>query len=156
MVNWNFNPNDVKEVNFEPAPAGDTRVKVVSMTEKKSQSGLDMWEFIFKPSGGYSNIYWYLTFDPNNPTMTNTNLRSLWNSFGLAGVPTTNVTSQFFTNAIGAVRVKHDIYNGETRAKVHYLITKEKQVAIPQWQESKSIQSVTGGDDIFKDNGPQF
>lgn len=34
MVNWNFNPNDVKEVSFEPAPAGDTRVKIVSMEEK--------------------------------------------------------------------------------------------------------------------------
>ena len=51
MVNWNFNPNDVKEVSFEPAPAGDTRVKIVSMEEKKSSSGNDMWEFIFKPSG---------------------------------------------------------------------------------------------------------
>ena len=77
MAIWNFNPNDVKEVSFEPAPAGDTRVKIVSMEEKKSSSGNDMWEFIFKPSGGYSNIYWYLVFDPKNSTMTNTNLSRL-------------------------------------------------------------------------------
>lgn len=156
MVNWNFNPNDVKEVSFEPAPAGDTRVKIVSMEEKKSSSGNDMWEFIFKPSGGYSNIYWYLVFDPKNSTMTNTNLSRLWDSFGMTGVPTINVTPQFFVNAIGAVRIKHEVYNNETRAKVHYLIEREKQINIPQWQESKAVQSVTSGPDIFQDDGPQF
>lgn len=158
MANWSFNPNDVKEINFEQAPVGNIRVRIVDMKEEKSQAGNDMWKFTFKPSGGYSNVFWYLVFDASNPSMTNTNLSKLWNSFGLPGVPTTAVTPQFFINALGAVRIKHELYQGETKAKVHYLIDRDKQIDVPQWQESQAVQSVTGvpGVDIFNDDGPQF
>lgn len=155
MINWNFDPNNVKETSFEIAPIGARRIRIEDVEETFSKSGLPMWKFTFKPSEGYSNLFWYLVFDNNNQAMVNTNLSALWNSFGLQGAPTTQVNKGFFVGKIGACKVKHEDYNGEPQARVHYLISRDKQATLPQFVESKQVQAVTGNNPFnLNDDAP--
>lgn len=128
-VNWGYNPNDVEE--FALVPAGDHRVRIAEAEETTSRSGNDMIKLTLDVSGSSSKLFYYLVFMPDNTTMTNTNLKRLWDSFG---IDVGNLNSASWVGKVGAARIKHEDYNGEAQARVSYFITRNKQDALPAWQ----------------------
>ena len=130
--NWNFNAEEYEEKDFTPIPIGDYRCRVEEVTEKKSSSGNDMYEIKLAVSGQSNLLFHYIVLLPDNTKATNSMLGSFWDSFG---IPSGTMDSTQWVGKIGGCRVKHELYNGETRAKLHYFHNKKKQESLNAWVE---------------------
>ena len=135
MVNWNFNAADYEEQNFKPIPIGDHRVRIASAEEQTSSSGKQMIKLVLDVSGYNATIWHYIVFMPDNQKLTNQKLGELWNSFG---IPQGNFNLQSWVGKVGAAKVKHEDYNGESNAKIAYFINKNKQDKLPAWKDASS------------------
>ena len=154
MVNWNFNAEDYEEQSFKPIPVGDHRVRIASAEEQISSSGKQMIKLVLNVSGYSSTIWHYLVFMPDNQKLTNQKLGEFWNSFG---IPQGNFNTASWTGKVGAAKVKHEDYNGESNAKIAYFINKDRQDKLPAWQEPNNASSNGGFDampDLSNDNLP--
>lgn len=138
MVNWNFNAADYEEQSFKPIPVGDHRVRIASAEEKVSGKGNQMIVLTLEVSGHSSKIWHNLTLLTNNQKLTNQKLGELWNSFG---IPQGNFNLQQWVGKVGAAKVKHEEYNGESNAKIAYFINKDRQDKLPAWQEPNKSNS---------------
>ena len=136
MVNWNFNVADYEETNYKPIPVGDHRVRIASAEEQTSSSGRQMIKLVLEVSGYNSTIWHYIVFMSDNQKLTNQKLGELWNSFG---IPQGNFTLNSWVGKVGAAKVKHEDYNGETSAKISYFINKSKQDKLPAWKETTNV-----------------
>ena len=132
MVNWNFNSADYEEQSFKPIPIGDHCVRIASAEEQTSSSGRQMIKLVLDVSGYSSTIWHFLVFMPENQKLTNQKLGELWNSFG---IPQGNFNLNSWVGKVGAAKVKHEDYNGETNAKISYFINKNKQENLPAWRD---------------------
>ncbi|MEG0898466.1 MAG: DUF669 domain-containing protein [Oscillospiraceae bacterium] len=141
MANWTYNANEVEDLDFLPIPIGDHRVRIAKAEEKKAKSGNDMLVVTLDVSGHNGSLWHYIVFMPDNTVMTNTKLSQFWNCFG---IPEGNMNIATWAGKIGAIRVKHEQYNGETQAKIAYLIKKDKQDGLPAWVEPSNKASYTG------------
>lgn len=136
MVNWNFNALDYEETNFKPIPVGDHRVRIASAEEQVSSSGRQMIKLVLEVSGYNSTIWHFVVFMPENQKLTNQKLGELWNSFG---IQQGNFNLNSWVGKVGAAKVKHEEYNGETSAKIAYFINKDRQDKLPAWKEPKGV-----------------
>ena len=132
MVNWNFNAADYEETSFKPIPVGDHRVRIASAEEQTSGSGRPMIKLVLDVSGYNSTIWHYIVFMTDNPKLTNQKLGEFWDSFG---IQQGNLSLNSWVGKVGAAKVKHEDYNGETNAKIAYFIKKDRQDKLPAWQE---------------------
>ena len=149
MINWNFNENEVEERSFEVVPVGKHRVRVESAEECTASKGNDMIKVVMQVSGMAAKLFHYIVFMPDNTQLTNTKLAEFWDSFG---IPKGNLSTGSWVGKIGACKVKHEEYNGETSAKVSYFLRKKDQDALPAWQEPKGIASVSGAPNVSADD----
>jgi hypothetical protein len=144
MVNWNFNAADYEETSFKPIPVGDHRVRIASAEEQMSSSGRQMIKLVLDVSGYNSTIWHFIVLLQDNQKLTNQKLGELWNSFG---IPQGNFNLNTWVGKVGAAKVKHEEYQGETNAKVAYFIKKDRQDKLPAWQEPNNASvSVTAQD----------
>ena len=141
MVNWNFNAADYEETSFKPIPVGDYRVRIAEVEEKVSANGNQMIVLTLDVSGYSSRIWHNLTLLTNNTKLTNQKLGELWNSFG---IPQGNFNLNSWVGKVGAAKVKHEEYNGNTNPKVAYFISKERQDKLPAWQEPSNANASGG------------
>jgi hypothetical protein len=132
MANWNFDPSQYKEYDFQMIPAGDHRVRITDVVEKHFKSGNEGYEMTLEVSGYNSKLWYYLVLDKSNPTQTNQRIGDFFNSFGITN-PAMGTGKQWI-GSVGAVRVKHDEYQGNKTAKVAYVIARSRQDKIPAWQ----------------------
>lgn len=132
MANWSFNPNDYQERDFTLIPEGNHRVRISDVTERTFRSGNEGYEIVLEVSGYNSKIWYYLVLNPADVKQTNQNIGAFFNSFGITG--NQMGTGKQWIGKVGAARVKHEAYNGQTSAKVQYLINRSKQDELPQWQ----------------------
>ena len=145
MIDWKFDSNDYEEQSFKPIPVGDHRVRILSAEEQTSGSGRQMIKLVLNVSGYNSTIWHFLVFMPENQKLTNQKLGELWNSFG---IPQGNFNLQQWVGKVGAAKVKHEDYNGESNAKIAYFINKDRQDKLPAWKEPSNAILVGGFDDI--------
>ena len=145
MISWSFNADDYNENDFQVIPAGDHRVRISGAEECTSKNGNDMIKLTLDVSGYSSKLWYYLVFMPQNPQMTNNKLGQIFNSFG---IKPGNMNTAEWVGCVGAARVKHELYNGETTARVSYFLSKEKQEQLPPWSEAGAVAGVTGGNDF--------
>ena len=139
-LNWNFNAAEYEEKDFAPIPIGDYRCRIEEVSEKKSKSGNDMFEIKLSVSGQSSKLWYYIVLDPSNTKMTNQKLGQLWESFG---IPSKTMDGSAWVGKIGGCRIKHEVYNGENKAAVHYFHNKKKQESLSAWIEpSNSVVTV--------------
>lgn len=131
-IDWNFNANDYEEQSFKPIPIGDHRVRIASAEEQTSGTGKQMIKLTLEVSGYSSTIWHYIVFMPDNQKLTNQKLGELWNSFG---IPQGNFNLNSWVGKVGAAKVKHEEYNGESNAKIAYFINKDRQDKLPAWKE---------------------
>lgn len=141
-INWNFNADDYQETSFAPIPVGDHRVRIKDAEECVSKNGNDMIKLTLDVSGHSSTLWFYLVFMPDNPQMVNQKLGQIFSSFGITPG---DLNVENWKGKVGACSVKHEVYNGETQAKIRYFIGKEKQASMPAWSEPAGKASVTGG-----------
>ena len=134
MANWTFDPSQYSEKNFEIIPAGDYRARIEDVVEKTFSSGNQGYEITLSINGYNSKMWFYLVLDKSNPAQTNQRIGEFFDSFG--------ITTRTFGNgkqwigSVGAVRVKHETYKGENRAKVAYVIAKNRQDKLPAWKNA--------------------
>ena len=135
MVNWNFNAADYEEQSFKPIPIGDHRVRIASAEEQISNSGRQMIKLVLEVSGYNATIWHYLVFMTENQKLTNQKLGAFWNSFG---IPQGNFSLNSWIGKVGAAKVKHEEYNGESTAKIAYFINKDRQDKLPAWRDANN------------------
>ncbi|MBE7039108.1 MAG: hypothetical protein E7398_00085 [Ruminococcaceae bacterium] len=132
MANWNFDATQYKEQDFQIIPAGDHRVRIEDVIERKFNSGNEGYEITLSVNGYNSKLWFYIVLDASNVERTNQRLGEFFNSFGITN--TAMGTGKQWIGSVGAVRVKHEEYNNSTTAKVAYCINKSRQDKLPAWK----------------------
>lgn len=127
---WIFNPNDYEEKDFAPIPAGEHRVRIEDVAFKTFKSGNDGYEITLGVSGYNGKLWHYLVLKQEDPKKTNQSIGSLFDSFGITDYDLSHYRN--WIGKVGAVRVKHEDYNGNTSAKVAYCISRAKQEKLPE------------------------
>ena len=152
---WNFDPNQYEEKEgFTIIPVGDHRVRINDVISKKSKNtGNDMFEIVLDVSGHSSKLWYYLVLDPADPKKTNQRIGDFFNSFGITS-PAMGSGKQWI-GTVGAVRVKHEEYNGENRAKVAYCLARNRQDKLAPWKNmattaapTPTVESISIPDDL--------
>jgi hypothetical protein len=134
LANWTFDPSQYSEKNFEIIPVGDYRARIEDVVEKKFSSGNEGYEITLAINGYSSRMWFYLVLDKSNVAQTNQRIGDFFNSFG---IPAQNLgTGKQWIGCVGAVRVKHEAYNGENRAKVAYCIARGRQDKLAPWKNT--------------------
>ena len=139
---WIFNTHDYEEKDFAPVPAGEHRVRITDVAFKTFKSGNDGYEITLEVSGYNSKLWHYLSLKKEDPKKTNQNIGSFFDSFGITDYDLSHF--RHWIGKVGAVRVKHEDYNGTTSAKVAYCISWTKQDKLPPAKFSGS--TAAGGD----------
>ena len=131
-IQWNYDASSYKENDYSVIPEGDHRVRIADVQERTFKSGNEGFEITLDVSGHNSKLWYYLVINPANPEQTNQRLGTFFNSFGITNTQLGN--GQQWIGKSGAVRVKHEEYNGNQNAKVHFFINKSKQDSLPPWK----------------------
>lgn len=132
MPQWNYDPSQYKESDFQVIPVGDYRARIADVTEKKFSSGNEGYEITLEINGYNSKLWFYLVLDPNDAAKTNQRIGDFFNSFGITS-PAMGSGKQWI-GMVGAVRVKHEEYNGANRAKVAYCLARSRQDKLEAWK----------------------
>lgn len=134
MANWTFDPSQYEERHFEVIPQGDYRARVADVVEKTFKSGNSGYEITMEINGYNSKLRMYLVLDPSNVAQTNQRIGDFFTSFGITN-PAMGTGKQWI-GAAGAVRVKHELYNGENQAKIAYCIARNRQEKLAPWKNA--------------------
>ena len=132
-INFTFNPAEYEEQDFQIIPVGDHRVRIADVVEKQFKSGNEGFEITLDVSGFNSKLWFYLVINAEDTKQTNQRIGSFFDSFGITN-PNLAAYSAW-KGKIGAVRVKHEEYNGTTSAKAAFCIAKKKQDSLAPWKE---------------------
>lgn len=133
MINWTYNENDFKINDNTLVPEGDHRVVVSRVTFKTYSSGNDGFEIMLDVSGHPGKLWHRIIMDYNNPEKTNHHLGKFFESFDITDYDLNNYET--WVGKDGAVRVKHDTYDGSPTAKVLFCITRAYQAKLPLWRD---------------------
>lgn len=140
-MSWNYQREE--STGFKPIPEGDHRIRIAKAEKKQSQTGKDMLSLEFEVSGYKGKIFHNIVFLPDRPEITNRNLTQFFDSFKDIGDGNFNLSS--YVGKVGAAKVKHEEYNGNTNAKIQWFIHKDKQGNLPPWKEPENgSQTVVG------------
>lgn len=110
---------------YGPVPEGEYAVIIEHAREKQSKTGKDMMELecvIQGPTRAGAHLWDYIVYDDRAARKFRAILRS-------CGLPefAREITPELLEGCTGTVRVKHELYNGERRAKLHYWIESEPE-----------------------------
>lgn len=147
---WNYERNE--DNGYAPLPIGDYRVRIKEAEKKVSRSGKDMLKLVFEVSGTNRLLFHYIVFLEDKPEITNKNLTNFFDSF--AGIPDGEFDTKKWIGKVGAVHIRHEDYNGEEQARIHYFINANKQSNLPAWKEpekktdSGSTAAANSGNDF--------
>lgn len=141
MINWTFDEKNAKPV-FSLIPVGEHRARIESAEELTSKTGNEMIKLCLKISGYSSLIFHYIVFMPDKKENTDRSLSQLYSSLGMT-VPKEAISASDLIGKVGAVKVKHEPYNGEIQAKIAWFIPKDKQDGLPLWQENATSKPLT-------------
>ena len=136
MANWTFDPSQYQEKNFQIIPVGDYRARIADVVEKKFSSGNEGYEITLEINGYNSKIWYYLVLDASDPAKTNQRIGDFFNSFGITS-PAMGTGKQWI-GMVGAVRVRHEEYNGNMTAKVAYCINRARQDKLEPWKNGNA------------------
>lgn len=134
MINWNFNPAEYDANSFAPIPAGDHRARISEVEFKQFKSGNEGFEITLDISGHGGKLWYYLVLDPSDTKKTNQRVGAFFDSFGITDYNLTHFPA--WKGKIGAVRVRHEEFNGSTSAKVGFCLSKKNQEKLAPWKES--------------------
>ncbi len=139
MAQWTFDPSQYKEKNFEIIPVGDYRARIADVVERTFNSGNSGYEITLDINGYNSKMWFYLVLDTSNPGQTNQRLGEFFDSFGIKNYSTGS--GKQWIGSVGAVRIKHEAYKGENKAKVAYVIARNRQEKLAPWKGVNATQA---------------
>ena len=151
MAQWTYDPSQYKESDFQVIPVGDYRARIADVTEKKFSSGNEGYEITMEINGYNSKLWFYLVLDSSDPAKTNQRIGDFFNSFGITSLAMGS--GKQWIGAVGAVRVKHEEYKGENRAKIAYCLNRSRQESLPAWKNGGAAPVANNSVDI-PDNLP--
>lgn len=125
MATWNYNPNEYNARNFEPIPEGDYRVRIHDVQEKLFSSGNEGFEITLDVPGHAGKLWYYLALDHNEPAKTNQRIGMFFDSFAIGDTNLDHYSD--WIGRDGAVRVKHNLYNGSITARVVFCLSRSQQ-----------------------------
>lgn len=131
-MGWTYEREESK--GFEVIPEGKHRIRVKSAEKAVSKNGNDMLSLQFEVSGYTSTVYHYIVFMTDKPEITNRMLTQFFDSF--KDIPEGDFNTAHWIGKVGACTIKHEDYNGDTRAKIGYFIHKDKQTDLPKWKDA--------------------
>ena len=134
MANWQFDPSQYKENDYQIIPVGDYRARISDVAEKTFKSGNEGYEITLEINGYNSKMWFYLVLDPSDPAKTNQRIGDFFDSFGITNHAMG--TGKQWVGSVGAVRIKHDEYEGKTSAKVAYCINRKSQDKLEPWKNN--------------------
>jgi len=139
---WNYERNESK--GFKPIPEGKHRVRIKSAEKAQSKnSGNDMIALQLEVSGHTGLLFHYIVFMPDKPDVTNRNLTQFFDSF--KDIPDGSFDLAQWVGKVGAAQVKHEEYNGDTKARIHYFIKAQDAADLPAWVEPEHKDSSSDG-----------
>jgi hypothetical protein len=138
MANWTFDPSQYEEKHFEIIPVGDYRARIADVEERTFKSGNEGYEIELNINGYNSKLWFYLVLDKSNAARTNQSLGDFFNSFGITNYSLGS--GKQWIGSVGAVRVKHELCNGENQAKVAYCISRDRQEKLAPWKNGNATQ----------------
>lgn len=124
-INWTFNPSEYKESSFGIVPVGDHRVRIEDVAFKTFKSGNDGFEITLAVAGHSSKLWHYLVLKHDDPQKTNQSIGAFFDSFGITDYDLSHFRG--WIGKVGAVRVKHESYQGNVSAKVAFCLSKKTQ-----------------------------
>lgn len=139
MINWHFNPDEYIERSFHPIPEGDHRVTITNVEEKLFNSGNEGFEITLEVNGFNSKLWYYLVFDPNDRVKTNQRIGMFFDSFAIQDHSFSHYSR--WVGKDGAVRVKHNIYNGSKIANVVFCLSRSQQQRLPRCDTRRPDES---------------
>lgn len=131
MAVWTYNSNDYTERNFAPIPEGDYRVTISDVTEELFSSGNEGFKITLEIPNHKSKLWYYLSLDPREPKKTNQRLGMFFDSFAIQDTDLSHYMN--WTGRDGAVRVRHNMYNGEMKASVAFCLSRSQQKKFPDF-----------------------
>lgn len=138
---WNFKREESKNFNTK-IPEGKHRIRIKEVDKAVSKNGNDMLTLKFEVSGYNGLIFHHIVFMADRPEITNRMLTQFYDSFKAIPEGDTNIGN--WTGKVGACVVKHEEYNGQVNAKIHYFIAADKQGDLPPWKEPSGNDSGSG------------
>ena len=131
-MGWEYKREESSSFNTK-IPEGKHRIRIKAAEKAVSKTGNNMLTLQFEVSGYDGIIYHHIVFLADKPEITNRNLTQFFDSF--KGIPEGQFDVSKWIGQVGAAQVKHEEYNGNTNAKIHYFIAKDKQAELPNWKE---------------------
>ena len=125
MAVWTYNSNDYTARNFAPIPEGDYRVVITDVTEELFNSGKEGFKITLDVPNHKSKLWYYLALDPREPKKTNQRIGMFFDSFAIQDEDLSHYNN--WIGRDGAVRVKHNQYNGEIKANVAFCLSRSQQ-----------------------------
>ena len=125
MANWIYNASDYTARKFELIPEGDHRVRIKNVIEKTFSTGSEGFEITLDVPGYNSKLWYYLILDPTEPAKTNQRIGMFFDSFAIQDHDFSHFNR--WVGKDGAVRVKHNMYNGSKIANVAFCLSRSQQ-----------------------------
>lgn len=126
---WNYQR---EETQFAPLPEGKYRIRIKDADKAISKNGNDMLVLQFEVSGSQRILYHYIVFMVDKPEITNRMLTQFFDSF--KDIPDGDFNMRNWIGKVGACKIKHDDYQGQTRERISYFISADKQGDLPMWK----------------------
>lgn len=128
----NLDNVEVKQPTGGVMPVGDYYGFVEEAEETQSKSGNEMikLQIVTTANGKYDGkkLWYYLIFGKE------WSLEQLKKAATCMNIPTqglTVVSAEMFVGKACKFRVKHDTWEGETQAKIHFFLPLDKEIAVP-------------------------
>ena len=119
-----YTPPTDDRTTFGPLPEGEYAVIIEHAEEKRSKSsGKEMMELVCVvqgPTRAGAKLWDYIVYDDHAARK----FRDILRSCGLPPYPK-EITPDMLEGCSGLVKVKHELYQGERKAKLHYWIEAE-------------------------------
>lgn len=156
MANWTFNKNEYTARNFSLIPEGDHRVNINNVVEKVFNSGKEGFEITLNVSGYDSKLWYCLVLDPSDSVKTNQRLGMFFDSFDIRDYDLSRYSD--WIGRDGAVRVKHNMYNGSKNASVAFCLSRSQQskLSTPRANPFAERTSVSNTNRVMELNGFTF
>lgn len=131
MMNWNYHREESENIQV---PEGPHRIKITSAKVAKSKAGNDMLALQFDVSGINAKLYHYITFLPDNPSLTNKLLTQFFDSF--REIPCGDFDFSKWIGKMGACMISKE-RNDPTRTRLYYFINDYDvdKYGLDEWQD---------------------
>lgn len=124
-MEWNYQR---EESTFEEIPVGEHRVRIANVQKAISKNENDMLVLTLDVSGYKSRLWHYVVFMPDHPEITNRNLTSIFDSFGIADG---DFNLKNWIGKVGGCSTKKDDFG----TKIRYFLNKKQQEKLSDWVE---------------------